>query len=227
MPLKNSVFQGHLVSSIELPGFKFESTGLRLARDWQMDGKGASLPHLALNLDFAVMALYDAVGHSQTQANPLGLGGEKGCEQLVQVLRSNTDPGILNAYLDLPILAQRSADGELSAVRHCLDGIDHQVYEHLLDLTGICHDGWQRWGFLPCDFNMVHLRLVPYQGHNLVNDAARCYRAQHRLRLAREIQKPPHQPGAVADSGVDLGQIGERLSFVEGSLPIFFDSSLV
>ncbi len=62
---------------------------------------------------------------------------------------------ILFVYEDIPC-----ADGQTTPVRHCIPGIDAQVHEHLIDLSGINRDKLQFGIGLEVEMDMFSKRLV-------------------------------------------------------------------
>ena len=75
------------------------STGLRLlfGRSRQQDSECGPLSHPALHLDIAAVILDEAVTYREAQSNALGavgLGGEEGVEDLVEVFGLDAAAGI-------------------------------------------------------------------------------------------------------------------------------------
>src|SRR3972149_6586849 len=96
--------------------------------DGQQHGEGGAQPGFTLDFDAAAMPRDDSKAHRQTQpgALSLGLGGEEGIEDALQVLLRDADPGVLNRNGHrAPGLTQNDAYG--AAVANRLDGVTDQV----------------------------------------------------------------------------------------------------
>jgi hypothetical protein len=117
------------------------------------------------------MRLNDGTGNRQSQTCPLRLGGEERVENAFYIVSGKSHTGINDRDEQLAIFGQLRLDAEFTAcVSHCLNAIEHEIHEHLLQLHTVCHRSGKILGELSSDGNGMPIRLVlQHEGH-LFND---------------------------------------------------------
>src|SRR5574341_27434 len=109
------------------------------------DPEGRPSACFAFHVDHASVVLNNAVHNSQSQARPLGLGGEERVEQFLHMLRRNSLSRIGNGNFTPVELIGRGlliirGDGDGASVPYGLACVQHQVPEHLAQLLGVSLD---------------------------------------------------------------------------------------
>src|SRR5258708_1982243 len=100
------------------------------------------------------MRFNDRAADAKSHAGPIGLRGKERIKDLVRLLRRQPHASITDRYQDLLILRSLRIDGEFSPpilALHCVDAIDDQVHEHLLQLHAVSRDPWDIFGELRSD----------------------------------------------------------------------------
>jgi len=92
----------------------------------------------------AAMRLHNGTANRQPHSTALRFGGKEGVEDLIRLPGRQSYAGIHDPNQQLTILAGLGLDGKFARrFLHCLDAIEHQVQQDLLELHAIGSDYWQ------------------------------------------------------------------------------------
>src|SRR5258706_16429084 len=89
-----------------------------------------------LHFHLAVVHLYRAIYHRQTNATALRLGREVQIEDALQILRIDPDTGIRDQNRDAMTAKRLASDLQWTSIRHRLAGVQRKVQE------GLPEHGW-------------------------------------------------------------------------------------
>src|SRR5262249_18044263 len=125
----------------------------------QKDTEGRALPDCRFRIDEAAGLLDDAVDRGEPKPGTLAdlLGGEKRLEDVINNIRRNAGPGVADfhenifarwhahrgALLAISCGDIRCSQGQLSALRHSVAGVDRKIDYPLLELRLVGLDGPQ------------------------------------------------------------------------------------
>src|SRR5262249_47069004 len=104
----------------------------------QGDGDAGATANLAVELDRSAMQLDETLGQGQAEAGALEFPGERRidlaerAEDLVEILASNTDPGVLDGEAEPPRLMGARLQQDRAAFRGEFEGVRQQVEHDLL-----------------------------------------------------------------------------------------------
>src|ERR1700692_4132279 len=111
-------------------------SAISIAYTRQTELKISALVNVGCSPDSASMCFYDRTADGQSHANSAGLGGEKWLKKLIQLMGGNSLAGITNRNNDVVrSLAPRNQEQFFRMFLlpiHGLDGIQHQIKDHLL-----------------------------------------------------------------------------------------------
>src|ERR1700745_3353479 len=86
------------------------------------------------------MRFNDGAADRKSHTGPMELRGKERIKDLVRLLRRQAYAGIADRHHELLILRSLRFDAEFArpvSILHSIDGIDHKVHEHLLQLHAI------------------------------------------------------------------------------------------
>ena len=108
-----------------------------LGSSLQGEAKHGSAAGVGLGPHLAAMRLDDAFGDRQSDAHARGLGGDEGLKQAIGNLLGDARAGVGDADLDHIAVNGLGRHQQFSplAVMHGLDGVAHEIEQHLLDLN--------------------------------------------------------------------------------------------
>src|SRR4051812_16490906 len=134
----------------------------RGGRGGEEDGEDRALAGGAVDQDAAVMRLDDAVGDREPEPDTLRLvlEGEEGVEDPLAHLLRDSPAAVGDGELDGVARDCREGDLEVAAGGHRLDGVLHQVRDHLLDLDGIALRLGNAIGEVGADADLPLLELL-------------------------------------------------------------------
>src|ERR1700675_4927242 len=111
-------------------------SAISIAYARQTELKISTLVNVGGSPDSASMSFHDRTADGQSHADSAGLGGEKWLKKLIQMMGGNSLAGITNRNNDVVrSLAPRNQEQFFRMFLlpiHGLDGIQHQIKDHLL-----------------------------------------------------------------------------------------------
>ena len=137
-----------------------------------------------------------------------GLGGEEGLEYLGQVFRRDALPAVgeLQKHL-LVALAPPAPHAQLAALGHGLDGVEHQVGEHLLQLRRVAPHQQGLALQLQRQLHPAQLHAVGGEGDGGPEQLAQIHDARGELVLAGEGEQVAHDAAAALRLLAAQGQV--------------------
>src|SRR5579883_84635 len=109
-------------------------------------------------------------GEAQAGAAAIGLGGEKGIEDAMNVLARDSRSGIGDLDLDAAVV-RGGANFEHAAAGHGVAGVEEQIEKDLLKLVGGAAHARQAFRQLLYDLNLRSSERMDHQGERLFQDA--------------------------------------------------------
>src|SRR6202051_4187619 len=133
----------------------------------QTELKISTLVNVGGSPDFPSMCFHDRTADRQPHADSAGLGSKKWLKKLIQLIGGNPPAGITNRNNDVVrSLVPRNQKQFFRMVLlpiHGLDGIQHQIKDHLLQLYGIAGNRRKVRSKLGSQINVAPLDLRPHQ----------------------------------------------------------------
>src|SRR5437870_6935149 len=110
---------------------------VRLGFDRQGEVEACAARRVVGSPQAATMRFNDGAADPKSHAGPMRFRGKERIKDLVRLLRRQAYAGIADRHHELLILRPLRFDGEFArpvSIFHSIDGIDHKVHEHLLQL---------------------------------------------------------------------------------------------
>ena len=150
-----------------------------------------------------MMSLDDRAADRQPDTHTAAFGGVEGFEQPLEILRIDTDAGILHAQTHMIISFSLGSDQELPGAvlntNHRVGSIAEQVQGDLLQLDTISDDGREVLGEFRTQNYPIPLKIAQRQRNHLSGGLVQIQRLQREFLLAKQSTQPrDHIRGAVA-----------------------------
>src|SRR5579864_1898832 len=162
---------------------------------WKFQLERGALARLRVHADLACMLLNDSVRDRQSKARAARLaftrnvlGGKERVINLVDMLRRNAGAAVTDVDLDA-VSVGRADVQRATFARHGVFGVQEQVQEHLLQLSGVAMDQRQSRVQIGLHFHVRGLELMLQQRERFRDDLVQIDGAEFRGAGAREIQQ--------------------------------------
>src|SRR5579885_2881676 len=151
---------------------RMEPLGMnRFPHSGKLDMERGALSGRGTNVDFSGMFFDDAIadGEAQASAAAIGLGGEKGIEDAMNVLARDSGSRIGNFDFDGAVV-RGGANLDHAAAGHGIAGVEQQIEKHLLKLVGGAAHAWQTFSELFYDLNARSSQRMHHKRKRLFQD---------------------------------------------------------
>src|SRR6516162_3223104 len=119
----------------------------------------------------ATMGLNYPSTDGQPHSGSLRFGGEERLKNAFGFLSWKPCPRVTHRNQQLTIFGPRGRDAQLTAlILHCLDAVEHQVHQYLLQLNVIRCRRWKRCIEICSDRNRLTVRRIVQQNDHLSDD---------------------------------------------------------
>jgi hypothetical protein len=125
----------------------------------EFNAKRRSFFFRALDGNFTAVIAYYGLHNREAKSRAMLLGRVIRSEQALAFFRGQTGAGIGDRKLNV-IAEGGGADGQLSTLRHGVDGVEHQILQCALQQVGIGRNFGQRIGQLGAQLDLIFLFLV-------------------------------------------------------------------
>src|ERR1700733_6804844 len=158
--------------------WRLRDGGGTCARGGELQLEGSADADFAFDMDLAGVFLHDAVADGEAEPGAfvlsflgLGLGGEKGIVDAVEVLLLDAITGVLNADHDATCAVEGCyLERCIGGSKHCVFCVQHEVQDHLLQLALVAVDAGEVWVEVGFDSNLRGLELMLQQGDRIAEE---------------------------------------------------------
>ena len=183
---------------------------------WQAQPEGAADTDLALEPDLAAHRFHQVLAQRQAQAGAFHAGAHRvepleSLEQARRLLRAQTQAVVADADAHA-LRFGRAGDVHVALRPVVLDGVRHQVEQHLLQPRAVGHHKTRAADFaLHVHVDAVGARQRVHQTHALLQQLGQLYRLERHLQLAgfdqRQVEHFVDQVQQVARAAQDLAHV--------------------